>query len=84
MRFPILWSSLPVNYLFELGLKNGDIILAHDYAFDDTTFQSKIKGKYWNWHEISESDILASVEKHNLKPYMQEIFEKAVWVCKIK
>ena len=71
------------NILSEF-LKNGDIILAHDYAFDDTTFQSKIKGKYWNWHEISESDILASVEKHNLKPYMQEIFEKAVWVCKIK
>lgn len=71
------------NILSEF-LKNGDIILAHDYAFDNATFKSEIKGKYWNWHEISERDILPCVEQYNLKPYMKETFEKAVWVCKIK
>lgn len=71
------------NILSEF-LKSGDVILAHDYAFDAATFQSNIKDKYWNWHEISENDILPSVQKYNLKPYMKEFFEKAVWVCKIK
>jgi cephalosporin hydroxylase len=71
------------NILSEF-LKSGDIILAHDYAFDNSTFESSIKNKYWNWHEISEADILPSVQKYNLKPYMKEVFEKAVWVCKIK
>ena len=71
------------NILSEF-LKSGDIILAHDYAFDNATFRSEIKGKYWNWHEISESDILPCIKQYNLKSYMKETFEKAVWVCKIK
>lgn len=65
-------------------LKVGDIIMAHDYAFDSKTFDDEINKKYWLWHEISESDIKESVEKHNLKPFRQDMFTKAVWVCKIK
>lgn len=65
-------------------LKVGDIIMAHDYAYDREVFLNEIDKIYWNWHEISESDIKESVEKHNLKPFMQDLFTKAVWVCKIK
>jgi len=65
-------------------LKIGDIIMAHDYSYDSETFSKKINKIYWNWHEISESDIQESIEKYNLKPYMQDEFDIAVWVCKIK
>lgn len=65
-------------------LKNGDIIMAHDYAYDEETFLNEINKIYWNWHEISESQIQESVDKFNLKPFMQTEFNKAVWVCKIK
>ena len=65
-------------------LKTGDIIMAHDYGYDTETFSKKINKVYWNWHEISESDIDESVKKYNLKPYMQDEFDRAVWVCKIK
>lgn len=65
-------------------LKKSDIIMAHDYARDRGFFESVINRVYWNWHEISESQIQESVDKYNLKPYMQDEFDKAVWVCKIK
>lgn len=65
-------------------LKKGDIIMAHDYAYDREVFLNEIDRVYWNWHEISESDIQESVEKHNLKSFMQKTFINAVWVCKIK
>ena len=65
-------------------IKVSDIIMAHDYAYDSEVFQEKVLKKLWNWHEISESHILDCAERNNLLPYMQEIFDKAVWVCKIK
>jgi len=65
-------------------IKPEDFILAHDYASTDEFFDEYINMKFWNWHEIQDSDIQESVEKHNLKPFMQDEFTKAVWVCKIK
>ena len=65
-------------------LKTGDLIMAHDYAYNSEIFLNEINKVYWNWHEISESDIQDSVEKYNLKSFMQDEFNKAVWVCKIR
>lgn len=65
-------------------LKVGDIIMAHDYAFDRNVFLEEVYYKLWNWHEISNSDIMTACETYNLRPYMQDTFDKAVWVCKIK
>lgn len=65
-------------------LKQGDFILAHDYASTEQHFQTSINGIYWNWLEIQDSDIQQAVELNNLEPYMQDTFDQAVWVCKIK
>jgi hypothetical protein len=65
-------------------IKNGDIIMAHDYATTQQYFKENIEYKYWNWLEISDSDIEDAVTSNNLHPYMQDVFNKAVWVCKIK
>ena len=65
-------------------LKNGDIIMAHDYAPNINYFTEHIKDKVWNWLEIEDSDINESCEKYNLKPYMEDDFRSVVWVCKIK
>jgi cephalosporin hydroxylase len=65
-------------------LKPGDIIMAHDYASTSEYFESHINNKIWNWHEIQDSDIQESVKNYNLEPFMQEEFQKVVWVCKIK
>lgn len=65
-------------------LNVGDIIMAHDYAKDETYFKEKIENEYWNWFEIQESDIDECSKRNNLDFYMQEEFEKVAWVCKLK
>ena len=65
-------------------IKDGDFILAHDYGADINTFNRDIKGKYWNWCELVESDIADAVEYNNLKEYRPDFFFKSVWTCKIK
>lgn len=70
--------------IFSDALKVGDIIMAHDYAKNQEDFDENVKDKIWNWWEIQDSDIDPSCERNNLKPYMQEEFTRAAWVCKIK
>ena len=65
-------------------LKEGDVIMAHDYSPTSEYFEEHINNKVWNWHEIQESDIQESVSEYNLEPFMQDDFQKVVWVCKIK
>jgi len=65
-------------------LKPGDVIMAHDYAPNETYFQEHINNKIWNWLEIQDTDINESCVKNNLVPFMEEDFTQVVWVCKIK
>lgn len=64
-------------------IKLGDIIMAHDYAPNPEVFKEKYKDKIWNWMEITDQDIDASVKKHKLKDYHKH-FEEVAWVCKSK
>jgi len=65
-------------------IKRGDYILGHDYAFNRQVFEESIYLKIWNWHEMSESDILTCCQENNLVDYNRQIFESVVWVCKKK
>lgn len=65
-------------------MKSGDFIMAHDYAENDITFKNDIYMKIWNWHEISDKDIENACVRNNLRTYNKDIFDKVVWVCKIK
>lgn len=65
-------------------IKVGDFIMAHDYTDTRETFDKIIRGKIWNWHEIAENDILETCKRNNLEFYNKEIFDRVVWVCKIK
>ena len=65
-------------------IKQDDFIMAHDYIDTRENFNQNYYEKIWNWHEISENDILSACERNNLKPYEKEIFDSVVWVCKIK
>lgn len=65
-------------------IKNGDYILAHDYVDSTENFISNYKDKIWNWHEISDTYIEQACLDNNLKSYNKDIFDKVVWVCKIK
>lgn len=65
-------------------LKVGDVIMAHDYCYNEEKFEKEIKGKFWNWMEIQNSDISLSCIDNNLFDYMQEDFNQVAWVCKEK
>ena len=65
-------------------IKPGDYIMGHDYARSVDFFQTNIYNKIWNWCEITHSDIEDAVKKNKLEPFMEEEFEKIVWVCKRK
>jgi hypothetical protein len=65
-------------------IKEGDMIMAHDYSYDLDTFKNEINGKIWNWCEITENDILPAIEKNSLKSFNENKFKQAAWVCKIK
>ena len=65
-------------------LKISDVIMAHDYAPNQTYFQEHINNKIWNWMEIQDSDIDDSCQRNNLTPFMEQDFRDIVWACKIK
>jgi hypothetical protein len=69
------------NHFSQL-IKPGDMIMAHDYCDTVENFNNKIKGKYWDWHEIKDDQIkdgLSHVSKYN-----KVDFTYAVWLCCIK
>lgn len=65
-------------------IKKGDFIMAHDYVKDSEKFKNEIYMKIWNWHEISEKDIIKSCVKNGLVSYDETTFDNVVWVCKKK
>jgi hypothetical protein len=65
-------------------IKNGDFILAHDYAENEEVFHEKIYKKIWNWCEIKNSDILPYCIDNNLEYYDKDEFEGAAWTCRKK
>lgn len=67
--------------IFSKFLKQDDILMAHDYAKDQTYFLEHIKNKIWNWHEIMDDNIIMNIQKYNLKPFMQEEFSSVAWGC---
>lgn len=62
-------------------LKNGDMIMAHDYSLDRAVFENEIKNKIWNWWEISYNDIKESIDLYNLSEYKKIDFKNAAWAC---
>jgi cephalosporin hydroxylase len=65
-------------------LKVGDFILAHDYAPTTEYYLQNVHKQLWNWHEIEDINIENAVKENDLQSYKPEIFQSAVWVCKIK
>ena len=61
-------------------IKEGDHILAHDFAWNEHIFKTEIENKIWNWHQISGDDVFAAMDKNNLKPFWTRDFEQYAWL----
>jgi cephalosporin hydroxylase len=66
------------NYFSKL-LKSGDFIMAHDYAESSEYFNCNIKDVYWNWCEITDTNISESLAI--LQKYIKIDFCKSAWLC---
>jgi len=64
-------------------LKQGDVILAHDYTPNQTYFEAHTK-KDWARYEIQDSDIVDICAINNLAPFKTEIMTPVVWACRRK
>ena len=67
--------------VFSKMLKSGDIIMAHEYSYDEAMYRAYIRENVWNWCEIQYKDIAMAVETNNLEPVLTEEFQEAVWTC---
>jgi hypothetical protein len=67
--------------VFSKLLKSGDIIMAHDYSYDENLYQAYIKNHVWRWCQLQYKDIALAVETNNLEPVLTEDFQEAVWTC---
>ena len=57
--------------------KPGDIILGHDYGYDNASFQEK----EWTAFELEFSALESNYKINNLKFIFKELMEEAVWFC---
>jgi len=57
--------------------KPGDTVLAHDYASSRQVFRTKIRGKRWNWCEITDADLPAT----GIRPIDSQMLRDAMWFC---
>lgn len=69
--------------LFGHYLNSGSIIMAHDYAPNAHVFNRDYKNKIWNWHEIGDDSVRATVAAAKLVPYYPD-FNSVAWLCCIK
>ncbi len=65
--------------LFAPVLKRGDVIMAHDYAPDNETFQQTMKDKTWDWLEITLDPIRQTIRDCNLVPWAEDLFLPVAW-----
>lgn len=63
---------------FSKLLKPGDIIMCHDFSYNQNDFE---QNNYWGWSEIQEQDILESLNLYNLYYYHMHLWHKLAWGC---
>lgn len=64
-------------------IKNNDVIAVHDYFISEEYFTKNIKGKKWNWCQITEEEMKFINEEYkmvNIGEELNEIF----WGSKLK
>lgn len=67
--------------IFAELMKPGDVVMAHDYAPSSEVFENEMRGKIWNWCEITDMDVAEPVAQFNLKPLYAKEFMEVAWLC---
>jgi len=70
---------------FSKYLKQGDVIIAHDYAENDEEWLEK--ANYWQWpyeYDTIPQSIEEGIKENNLEPYKYEEMKFLLWASYIK
>lgn len=70
--------------LYAPYLKPGDLVLAHDYCIDTSTFERDYRDRIWSFCEVTEADIEPVCQQCHLTPFLQGVMALAVWACRRK
>jgi len=66
-------------------LKQGDVIMCHDYAHDEADYAAVMEAIGWKTAaESSYVNIAQAVNDNNLEPYNYDMFKNALWGSFIK
>ena len=65
-------------------LKEGDIMLTHDYAPNEEIWKEEFLGKKWDWFESWDGELDNACRDYNLVNFMENYWNDAVWSCKRK
>jgi len=65
-------------------LKEGDIIMCHDFAYDFSKAQELKDKNLWYNHEVTWEFLKEPCSKNNIKQIHQDIFDDVAWFCGIK
>ena len=63
---------------FSRILRRGDLLMAHDFSYNQETFESS---PIWGWKEIDENDIINSMRDNIFYYYEMSVFSQIAWVC---
>ena len=70
--------------VFAPRLKEGDIIMTHDYAPNRKVWEDEYLGKKWDWFESWDGEMTNTSRDHNLVDFCTKEANDAVWSCKRK
>jgi cephalosporin hydroxylase len=70
--------------LFSEYIQHGSYIMAHDYSPDREYFEKEVRGKIWNWFEISDEDVSESLINYVEKSNYYDEFLEVVWLSCVK
>lgn len=70
--------------VFADHMKPGDLLLVHDYATDEATFERDVKGRLWSWCEATDAGLRAASERNDLREVHADLLHPAVWTCRRK
>lgn len=62
-------------------VRSGDILMAHDFAYNKQHHQKNLNEGIWAWAEILEDDIRYSLQQYQLSYYNMSTWEKLAWAC---
>jgi cephalosporin hydroxylase len=67
--------------IFSKYLKQGDVILAHDYSPDEEYYRTYSHNNIWSFYEINYNSIKDAVKINDLEPFFDDIAIKAAMCC---